>query len=110
MRHSVTTIAHKLKRVVDNLMFSLTCRTAVTLMSQGTFPPGVTFPPGTPRGWLPLYTMVTFRPDISYSRARRKADQQARVMNQAGKVGSVALGIGASVGMLWIALFYRRRS
>jgi len=107
MRHSVTTIAHRLKRVVDNLMFSLTCRTAVTLMSQGTFPPGVTFPVGTPRGWLPLYTMVTFRPDISYSRARRKADQQARVMNN---VGSVALGMGASVGMLWIALFYRRRS
>jgi len=109
MRHSVTTIAHKLKRMVDNLLFSLTCRTAVTLTSQRAFPSGVTFPTGTPRGWLPLYTMVTFRPDISYSSARRKAEEQARVMNKAGKVGSVALGIGASVGMLWIALFYRRR-
>jgi kynurenine 3-monooxygenase len=79
-------------------------------MGQGTFPPGVTFPLETPRGWLPLYTMVTFRPDISYSRARRKAEEQARVMNKTGKVGSVALGIGASVGILWIALFYRRRS
>ena len=110
MRHSVTTIGHKLKRMVDNLLFSLTSRTAVTPTSQGTFPSGVTFLPGTPRGWLPLYTMVTFRPDISYSSARRKADQQARVMNNVGKVGSVALGIGASVGMSWIALFYRRRS
>jgi kynurenine 3-monooxygenase len=110
MRHSVTTIAHKLKRMVDNLLFSLTCRTAVTLTSQRDFPSGVTFPPGTPRGWLPLYTMVTFRPDISYSSARRKAKEQASVMNKAGKAGSVALGIGASVGMLWIALFYRRRS
>jgi kynurenine 3-monooxygenase len=110
MRHSVTTMAHKLKRMVDNLLFSLTCRTPVTLTSLGAFPSGVTFRPGIPREWLPLYTMVTFRPDISYATAKRKAAEQARVMSNAGKAGSVALGIGASVGVLWIALFYRRRS
>jgi len=106
MRHSVITPAHKLKRMVDNLLFSLTCRTPVTLASLGAFPPGVTFRPGTPRGWLPLYTMVTFRPDISYAGARRKAAEQARVMTKAGIIGSVAL----SVGMVWMALFCRRRS
>jgi kynurenine 3-monooxygenase len=97
MRHSVTTLTHKLKRMVDNLLFSLTCRTPVTLMSLGAFPPGVSFPPGRPRGWLPLYTMVTFRPDISYASAKRKAAEQTRVMSNAGIVGSVALGVAASL-------------
>ncbi|KAF8478628.1 FAD/NAD-P-binding domain-containing protein [Russula ochroleuca] len=110
MRHSVTTLAHKLKRMVDNLLFSLTCRTPVTLGSLGAFPSGVTFAEGRPRGWLPLYTMVTFRPDISYSNAKRKAAEQARVMNKAGIVGSVAVCVGASVWMVRIALCCRRRS
>ncbi|KAH9981244.1 FAD/NAD-P-binding domain-containing protein [Lactifluus volemus] len=104
MRHSVTTPTHKLRRMVDNLLFSLTSRTPVTLGSLGAFPLGITFPSETPRGWLPLYTMVTFRPDISYSTAKRKAAEQRRVMTNVGIVGSVALLIaGASMG--WMALF-----
>jgi len=101
MRHSVTTPAHKLKRMLDNLLFSLTCPTPVTLADLGAFPPGVTFPPKRPRGWLPLYTMVTFRPDISYANAKRKAAEQARVMNKVGIVGSVVLLVG-------MALFCRK--
>lgn len=108
MRHSVTTPAHKLKRMMDNLLFSLTCRTPVTLTDLGAFPPGVTFPAGRPRGWLPLYTMVTFRPDISYADAKRKAAEQTRVMNKVGIVGSVALGVGASVLLVRMALFCRK--
>jgi len=108
MRHSVTTPAHKLKRMVDNLLFSLTCRTPVTLTDLGALPPGVTFPPGRARGWLPLYTMVTFRPDISYGHAKRKAAEQARVMSAVGIVGSVAFGVGASVWLVRMALFYRK--
>ncbi|KAI0256757.1 FAD/NAD-P-binding domain-containing protein [Lactifluus subvellereus] len=109
MRHSVTTLSHKLQRIVDNLLFSLTSRTPVTLASLGAFPPDVTFPSETPRGWLPLYTMVTFRPDISYSTARRKVAEQSRVMANIEIVGSVALGV-ASAGMAWMALFHRTRS
>jgi kynurenine 3-monooxygenase len=108
MRHSVTTPAHKLKRMVDNLLFSLTCRTPVTLRDLGAFPTGVTFPPGRARGWLPLYTMVTFRPDISYANAKRKAAEQARVMRKVGIVGSVAFGVGASVLLVRMALFCRK--
>src|ERR1700761_6637903 len=106
MRHSVTTATHKLRRVVDNLLFSLTSRTPVTLASLGAFAPGVTFSPGIPRGWLPLYTMVTFRPDISYSTAKRKAVKQDGVISKVGIVGSVVVGI-ASVGMASMALFHR---
>jgi len=106
MRHSVTTPAHKLKRMVDSLLFSLTCRTPVILMNLSAFPSWVTFPTGRPRGWLPLYTMVTFRPDISYSNAKRKAAEQGRVMTQVGILGSVAFA-GVLVRM---ALFCRRGS
>lgn len=109
MRHSVTTLGHKLKRMVDNLLFSLSSRTAVTATNLGALPPGVIFRQERPRGWLPLYTMVTFRPDISYSSAKRQAAEQASVMAKVGIAGSVALGVGASVGMGWMSLFYRRR-
>ena len=109
IRHSVTTPAHKLRRVVDNLLFSLTSRTPITLASLGAFAAGVTFPSGTPRGWLPLYTMVVFRPDISYSAAKRKAAEQNRVISNVGIVGSALLGI-ASVGMASIALFHGART
>jgi kynurenine 3-monooxygenase len=108
MRHSVTTPAHKLKRMVDNLLFSLTCRTPVTLTDLGALPPGVTFPAGRPRGWLPLYTMVTFRPDISYAKARRKAAEQAWVTNKVSIVGSVAFCVGASVLLVRMALYCRK--
>ncbi|SRR5713226_900534 len=109
MRHSVTTPAHRLKRMMDNLLFSLTCRTPVTQTNLGAFPPGVTFPAGRPRGWLPLYTMVTFRPDISYANAKRKAGEQSRVMSRVGIVGSVAL-VGVSVLLVRMALFCRKGS
>jgi len=51
--------------------------------------------------------MVTFRPDISYANAKRKAGEQARVMSI---VGSVALGVGASVLLVRMALFCRKGS
>ena len=91
--------------MVDNLLFSLTCRTPVTLADLGAFPPGVTFPIGRARGWLPLYTMVTFRPDISYGNAKRKAAEQREMMSKV--VGSVALGVGAGV-LLGMGLFCRK--
>ena len=95
---------------MDNLLFSLTCRTPVTQTNLGALPLGVTFPAGRPRGWLPLYTMVTFRPDISYANAKRKAAKQARVIGKLGIVGSVALGVGASVLLVRMALFCRKGS
>ena len=109
MRHAVTTVAHKFRRMFDNILFSLTSRTPVTLASLGAFAPDITFPSRKPRGWLPLYTMVTFRPDISYSTAKRKAAKQDRVISKVGIVGSVVLGI-ASVGMASMALFHRTRT
>ena len=60
------------------------------------------YPPGRPKGWLPLYTMVTFRPDISYAAVEKKAARQAAVLTWIGWVGIAVFGV---VGMriVWLA-------
>jgi kynurenine 3-monooxygenase len=35
-----------------------------------------------PDRWIPLYTMVTFSPDIRYSQAWREGQRQERIMQQ----------------------------
>lgn len=57
------------------------------------------FPTAEPRGWVPLYTMVTFRPDVGYAVARAKAARQQRVLTGlgwgVGAVGAVGLALTA---------------
>lgn len=107
MRHSVTTPIYILRRAVDNLLASLSSPKGVTTSSLGPLLARVPFPSRNPTGWLPLYTMVTFRPDISYATAQRKATEQSRLLTNAG--WSVVLGT-ATVGLTWMALFHRTRS
>lgn len=91
MRHSVTTPIYLFKKALDNLLYTVTCSKdsfASVTRSLATVP----FPSPDPTGWLPLYTMVTFRPDISYATARKKAATQSAVLSFAGRLGSVVLG------------------
>lgn len=80
---------------MDNLLYGLSGpgQPAVApIVSQGTFPAK------SPSGWLPLYTMVTFRPDIGYATAKRKAENQARVVTaSAGAMGLAALVLSGSL-------------
>ena len=82
MRHSVATPAYLFRRSLDLLFSYFTPRAQVVRpeveksLSQVAFPPGS----ASPRGWVPLYTMVTFRPDISYAAAKRKAERQDRII------------------------------
>ena len=56
----------------------------------------MTFLNEAPRGWIALYTMVTFRPDISYGAVRRKADRQNKVVEGfAGGLAMASLGTAA---------------
>jgi len=50
------------------------------------------FPTVHPRGWLPLYTMVTFRPDISYATAKRKAARQGTILTAIAGLGTAVVG------------------
>lgn len=62
-------------------------------LSKETFP----YTAGrTPWAWLPLYTMVTFRPDISYSAAKHKAERQSRIMSGAGFAAFIAVLAGTA--------------
>ena len=69
----------------------------------------VAFPSKPPRGWIPLYTMVTFCPDISYATAKKKAERQTQTLKTVGLYGTVVLG-AATLGLTWMTLFHRTRS
>jgi len=51
----------------------------------------------SPWSWLPLYTMVTFRPDISYAVAKTKADRQSRILSLVGWAALAASATSAVV-------------
>ncbi|KAG8686946.1 kynurenine 3-monooxygenase, mitochondrial precursor [Ceratobasidium sp. 394] len=76
MRHSVTTPVYRLRKSIDAFLSRFT--PFVPWQSLIPVLATTTFPPGAAKGWISLYTMVTFRPDISYATAQRKAREQAR--------------------------------
>ncbi|KAG8833524.1 kynurenine 3-monooxygenase, mitochondrial precursor [Serendipita sp. 399] len=93
MRHAVTTPLYKLRKRMDGFLSRLTPFIAFEAFSsrlrRETFLP-------TPRGWLALYTMVTFRPDISYAEVRRKARRQDMIINTFAWAGlMLAVGTGS---------------
>ena len=62
----------------------------------------IPYPPGNPKGWLPLYTMVTFRPDISYATVKKKAASQAAVLAWIIWIGVATLCV-AGTWTMWLA-------
>ncbi|KAL0947011.1 hypothetical protein HGRIS_013155 [Hohenbuehelia grisea] len=100
MRHSVVTPTYIIKKTLDTLLFSLTSRQTASLASLGPALSRTPFPPGMPSGWLPLYTMVSFRPDISYATARRKAARQSRILANVVSLGTALLSV-ATAYLAW---------
>ncbi|KAF9005566.1 hypothetical protein BDQ17DRAFT_1353375 [Cyathus striatus] len=93
MRHSVTTFKYYIKKKLDNLLYKISSRKFVSLASLGPVLTRVPYISGEPVGWLPLYTMVTFRPDISYSTVKKRAAYQGHILTQLFWVGAGALGL-----------------
>ncbi|CAL1704375.1 unnamed protein product [Somion occarium] len=95
MRHSVTTPAYLFRKALDNILYFFTSQqvTPDSFMPESIHDP---FPTHSPSGWLPLYTMVTFRPDISYATVKRKALRQDRIVTYAGWC-TAALTVGVTV-------------
>ncbi|EGN95408.1 hypothetical protein SERLA73DRAFT_186382 [Serpula lacrymans var. lacrymans S7.3] len=92
MRHSVTTPGYIFRKALDNMLFALSSRKQFSLSLLGPLLSRVPFPTTHPSGWLPLYTMITFRPDISYSTAKRKATRQSHILSRVGQIGAAAFG------------------
>lgn len=99
MRHSVTTPTYLFRKALDNLLFSLTSQqvTPESFVSELIHNP---FPTHWPTGWLPLYTMVTFRPDISYATVKRKARRQDELLNSVAWWGA-ALTVSVTCMAIW---------
>ncbi|EIW60002.1 FAD/NAD-P-binding domain-containing protein [Trametes versicolor FP-101664 SS1] len=95
MRHAVTTVAYRFRKALDNVLYSFNRK---SVAAQDVFPAlaKTTFV-NAPSGWLPLYTMVSFRPDISYSTLRRRFQRQTEILELAGW-----LSVGAAVGTVGI--------
>lgn len=99
MRHSVTTPTYLFRKALDNVLFSLTSQQ----ITPDSFKPELIhdlFPTRWPTGWLPLYTMVTFRPDISYATVKRKARRQDQLLAYVGW-SSAAMTVGVTCMALW---------
>jgi kynurenine 3-monooxygenase len=101
MRHSVTTPLYRLRKMVDGVLSKWT--EFVPFDALASQLKATTFKPA-PRGWLALYTMVTFRPDISYAEVRLKAERQDRILDRVIWSGLLASGFAsvAAVG-IWAA-------
>ncbi|KAG8971718.1 kynurenine 3-monooxygenase, mitochondrial precursor, partial [Tulasnella sp. 427] len=67
MRHDVTTPLYRILKAIDTLLASL--GPSVPLDALAPLLARVSYPSLKTRAWIPLYTMVTFRPDISYALA-----------------------------------------
>ncbi|CAE6503360.1 unnamed protein product [Rhizoctonia solani] len=82
MRHSVTTPIYRLRKWIDGVLAgfapAVPWQSLIPILAQTTFPVDAA------KGWISLYTMVTFRPDISYATAQRKAREQAKLITQVG--------------------------
>lgn len=98
------TPAYLIRHALDNILYSLTAK-AVTLKAPTPSLHRDMFPSKSPAGWLPLYTMVTFRPDISYSATKRKAARQQRILGYAGWATAVT---GVSLAGITAVSFWRR--
>ncbi|KAJ7740693.1 hypothetical protein DFH07DRAFT_838794 [Mycena maculata] len=91
MRHSVTTPAYIFRKTVDALLYSFTSPRIISLPSLVPLLSRVPFAAEV-SGWLPLYTMVTFRPDVGYATAKRRAERQSRILSALGWAGTGVLG------------------
>ena len=109
MRHSVTTFGYLFRKSLDNVLYALSSQ-RVTLSGLMPLLARTPFPSSpSPAGWLPLYTMVTFRPDISYSTARRVAAREARILEWAGWASAaVAVALFSITGSVAVRRLYNR--
>ncbi|TFK42673.1 FAD/NAD(P)-binding domain-containing protein [Crucibulum laeve] len=108
MRHSVITMPYLVKKTLDNVLYSLSSKTVVSLGALAPILSRSLYSPVEPSGWLPLYTMVTFRPDISYAAVQKKAARQGRILTRLCGVGGTLLGAlgGYITWSAWKALMH----
>ncbi|KAE9399294.1 FAD/NAD-P-binding domain-containing protein [Gymnopus androsaceus JB14] len=105
MRHLVTTPIYLARKALDNLLYRLSSPRYKSLSSLSTLLSNELYAEDEPRGWLPLYTLVTFRPDISYDTVRRAVARQSAILTGVGCIGAALLGVAG----VWVSYTLRSR-
>jgi kynurenine 3-monooxygenase len=116
MRSKVVSPAYHLRRVLDSVLSHVLpppARKEILLpqgpavQSKSTPPPSTTepFPTARVNGWSSLYTMVTFRPDVSYQEALRKEKAQRDIVQGLAWGLGGGVGLAAMGGLVWGALY-----
>lgn len=100
MRHSVTQLNYLFRKTLDNLLYSLTSPQGISLSSLIPSLAKLPYPTDKLKGWLPLYTMVTFRPDINYATVKKRAARQATILTGLSRIGVAVLG-AAGAWLMW---------
>ncbi|KAK0210659.1 FAD/NAD-binding domain-containing protein [Desarmillaria ectypa] len=96
MRHLVTSPLFLFKKALDNFLYYLSSRRDMSFDAFNAVLSHLTYGLGEPRGWVPLYTMVTFRPDIKYATAKKRAARQSGILTG---IGWASVAVVASVGV-----------
>ncbi|KAF8201673.1 FAD/NAD-binding domain-containing protein [Pholiota molesta] len=109
MRHSVTLLSYWFRKMLDNLLYSVSSPRMVSLPTLLPTLSARPYPAEKPKGWLPLYTMVTFRPDISYATVQEKAARQAAILTGISWIGVSVLGAAGTWLTRKMLLNYLRR-
>lgn len=105
MRHLVTTPIYLARKALDNLLYRLSSPQYRSLTSLSTLLSDELYAEDEPRGWLPLYTLVTFRPDISYNTVRKAVAKQSAILTGVGCIGAALLGVAG----VWVFQTLRSR-
>lgn len=104
----MTTLSYRLRKKIDNLLYKMSGKRPETVASLGPRFHKAVYPSPQVNGWMPLYTMVTFRPEIGYAAAKSKAERQVRILNAVG-YGTVFLGVVSAVAGCTL-VYHRFRS
>ncbi|KAF9483907.1 FAD/NAD(P)-binding domain-containing protein [Pholiota conissans] len=109
MRHSVTLLSYWFRKMLDNFLYSASSPRVVSLPALLQTLSVHPYPLDKPKGWLPLYTMVTFRPDISYAIVQERAARQAAILTGISWIGVSLLGAAGTWLTRKMVLYYLRQ-
>jgi kynurenine 3-monooxygenase len=96
LRRDCTTPSFYIRRAIDHALATVMAPRS-TASAAAQVDAVSAYAAAQPKGWLPLYEMVTFSPWLRYSSARERAAKQARVVHAV----ELALGAGALSAVTW---------
>ena len=114
MRSKVVSPTYHIRRVLDSVLSFVmppTSKRAILQETSAGSSPTLceeAFPTPRVSGWSSLYSMVTFRPDVSYKEALRKERSQKDVVTGLVWALGGTAGVVGTAGLAWAGLQAKR--